>query len=404
MDKPLDLEHRLILLSARTHCDSLAARKLRATATAQLDWERICHIADEHGVRSLVFHTLKKQVKDLVPPHALEQLRSATHQYVFHSLFLVRHLGELVQLFEEHEIPVLAFKGPITASESYGDLARRGFGDLDLLIHPHHVQAATELLERQGFQAVHPLPDRLDGTYALPFQDPQGNANGYSRSVDGHTLHVDLHWDMTARYFSFPVEVDGLFARQRRIAINGTEVPTFSPEDTLLILCAHGSKHQWTQLRYVCDVSECIRSHPDLDWSEVLSRAEETDSVHILRLGLDLADSLLNAPVPEPVLEQLTTRRAETLYNLAQRKLTANNPSRASKLVITWLYHLLLMGRLRDGLRACLFRTTLSLRPTEEDKRFISLPSYLYPLYYLIRPLRIFWESLPSRQTKILKP
>ena len=72
------------------------------------------------------------------------------------------------------------------------------------------------------------------------------------------------------------------------------------PEDLLILLCVHGSKHAWEQLKWTCDVAELVRRRPTLDWSRILFQADEWGCRRIVLLGLGMANSFstLSCPVP----------------------------------------------------------------------------------------------------------
>ena len=69
----------------------------------------------------------------------------------------------------------------------------------------------------------------------------------------------------------------------------------------LLMLSFHGVKNQWALLKYACDITELIRASSKLAWDTVRERARAIRGEKVLRLGLHLAEELLNAPLPESI-------------------------------------------------------------------------------------------------------
>ncbi|MEO8342158.1 MAG: nucleotidyltransferase family protein, partial [Nitrospirota bacterium] len=61
-----------------------------------------------------------------------------------------------------------------------------------------------------------------------------------------------------------------------------------APEEFLIILCLHGSKHGWERLKWVADVAELLRSQW-INWKRVFSTAAERKCHRMLLLGLALA-------------------------------------------------------------------------------------------------------------------
>ncbi|MCA9471117.1 MAG: nucleotidyltransferase family protein [Nitrospira sp.] len=58
------------------------------------------------------------------------------------------------------------------------------------------------------------------------------------------------------------------------MSIYDTQVRSLRAEELLLILCVHGSKHVWEELKWVCDVTELIRAQ-QIGWMRLLQLAED---------------------------------------------------------------------------------------------------------------------------------
>src|SRR5581483_1714373 len=131
--------------------------------------------------------------------------------------------------------------------------------------------------------------------------------NVYPLVRDDGRVIVELHWRITMKYFSFPLATERLFERIGPVSFDGGTVNCLSPEDLLLILCVHGSKHSWRRLDWVCDISEIICRYQKIDFELVMKRARRLGVERMLFLGLFLATDLLEAPLPESVLQKLHT-------------------------------------------------------------------------------------------------
>jgi ATP-binding cassette subfamily C protein len=113
---------------------------------------------------------------------------------------------------------------------------------------------------------------------------------------------VELQWEIVPRYFSFSLNLEVLRERLQLVPLGGATVPTVSPEDLLLILCVHVSKHFWERLLWVCDVAEVVKAHRGMDWGRLMERAAALGSERMLLPGLSLAHNLLEADLPKKVL------------------------------------------------------------------------------------------------------
>jgi len=124
----------------------------------------------------------------------------------FLTLRLTAELIRLLQRFSSEEIAALVVKGPVLAVRAYGDPARRGYGDLDLLVRQRDIRRATELMMAAGYQAAVPLSaidaGKIPGQYLFSKPDSK--------------LLVELHNDLTLRYFPRPLPIEEFFARLKK--------------------------------------------------------------------------------------------------------------------------------------------------------------------------------------------
>jgi hypothetical protein len=197
---------------------------------------------------------------------------------------------------------------------------------------------------------------------------------------------IELHWRITERYFSFPLDPQGLWDRRVRVSLAGKEIWTFSPEDLLLVLCVHGTKHLWGRLLWICDVARMLCAYPSMNWPRLIAEARALGSERMLRLGLFLANELLGAPLPvevergtraDLVVASLTTRLRSWLFV---------DPEQQPGTLASIPFHLKARERWRDRMRYCL---RLALTTTAGDWALVRLPSPFFPLYYLLRPIRL---------------
>ena len=78
-------------------------------------------------------------------------------------------------------------------------------------------------------------------------------------------LVVELHWEMSGRYLSRPLDLAYLHGRLRTVSLLDSNVPSLSNEDQLLYLCIHGTRHMWSRLEWICCVAELIRYKKELE-------------------------------------------------------------------------------------------------------------------------------------------
>ena len=250
--KGLTPEADYLLACARSVVGSSSGNSGRTN----VDSDRLHHLALRHGVLGL-----------LPAPSAME-----FGQQVRQNFALVSELRKLWDAFQTAKVPVLPLKGPVLAVTLYGDVAARASSDIDLLIRPAHLQQAADVLCAAGYRLHSTLP-KTNRQSSLHLN--KENELCFLRPSDG--MCVDLHGSLLPHYFPQPVLANDLWRRSRIVSIAGCEIASLDDEDQLLYLCAHGTKHQWERLSWICDVAMLVQHRRGLEWDEVLRRASLTE-------------------------------------------------------------------------------------------------------------------------------
>jgi hypothetical protein len=377
-------EQELLLCCARTQFSDLYSHRVEGLVKNGLDWETVIELAETHKLTQLLYKNLGSHCPDFLPVERLQQLQKIYNAKVQYILFLTGELVSLVKEFNGREIPLLPYKGPVLASQIYGNLAFRPYVDLDILVPVEDITRAKNLLLERGYQITWP---------ELPLNPAQEKLHirtkyNYQFIHPDRQVTLELHWDVSPNYFSFPSDIGWLWQDLTTISLGGAELLAFPVEKLLLILCVHGGNHLWDRVGWICDISELISRYTALDWDIAFKDAAGFGVQRLLLIGLSLAGRLLDAPIPEDILKKITA-------DAEVRKLTQNMIDRFAS--FRWsgsgfldipLYHLRSRERIRDKLNYCLQMTT----PTVKDLSFMTLPDRLNFFYYLIRPVRLAVE------------
>ena len=290
LTEKLPTELQLLIVCSRTELDAAAAKKLRALTEAEPDWQRVLTGARYHGIMPLL-HRHLSGLSGSVPAFVSGELGSYARNNTVHNLLLAHALLGIVGKLKEQGIEAVPYKGPVLAGTVYGDVSLRSSKDLDVIVRPKDLGQAATILETLG--------------YALTHDDPTGHF--HSSFVHSKTgVMLELHRGVLRRsVFWTPLTVTDLWPRLSEVPFLGRSVLSFSPEDTLLLLCLHGSSHAWQGLTWICDVAEYLRAHPGLEWKTFLQTAEQARLLRMTLLGLRLAYDVLDAPLPERALQVL---------------------------------------------------------------------------------------------------
>jgi hypothetical protein len=247
-------------------------------------------------------------------------------------------------------------------------------------------------LQTSGYQA----PDNQVGAAGERHRAAQ---LGFDFLRADRLVRLEVHWALIQKWLSFRLPPEQLWSRFHSVQLGGQMVPVLAPPDNLVYLCAHGAKHQWERLIWICDLAELIRVETNLDWEAVIQRAEESHSLRSLFWGLRLAHELLEAPLPAGILQRaradasVETLVQGTLADFLEHPadLAPDRPRPKSDLV-----YLRGMDRFKDRCGYLFHLVKLYVQPSEKDRQFVRLPGALSFLYVVLRPVRVMCNALPS--------
>ena len=253
-------------------------------------------------------------------------------------------------------------------------------GDLDLLLPRSDFRKAKQLLISRGFRPRLDLSPSQEEAYL----DATGE---FVFDQDDPVTAIDLHTELLPRYFAFTMNPFTQPGEASALSFGGSTISTLAPEDTLLYLSAHGAKHRWELLGWICDLAELLRARTDMNWDRVLRTSRQLRADRMLNLGLVLAFDLLEAPVPAQVCGPARAdSQARTLAAQVARRLCLPEHSCLNG----WegfLFHVRVRDAFCDKVRYPLLAAAIP--PRLADRQTLALPHRLSFLYYLFRPIRL---------------
>jgi hypothetical protein len=294
--------------------------------------------AQRHGLLPLVYWNLHKVCP--VPKAALDQLRSYFRTNAVRNMMLTEELIEILKLLKTQNILAIPFKGPLLAAVAYRNLALREFFDLDLWVHQRDFAAAQTVLESRGY--------RLEVQAAWE--------SCFLRRDLKMAMEVDLHSGITPPDFPLGLDFEHLCERVRYVELSTRIVPSFSPEDLLIILCVQVAKDAWecrNRLLQLCDIRAVIDSQQTVDWRNLMREARSMGCQRMALLGLRLTAELLEASVPKEILQEAAAHRG--IETLCQRVRAALFGAAATGFPGSFISRHLAIDRARDRLRHALW-------------------------------------------------
>jgi hypothetical protein len=372
-------EKELLALCARTRVAPKASHEIQKLLGGPLDWDYLLDQAEENSVTPLLERQLQAAAPNSIPAAANERLKHASRANTVRCLFLTGELFKVLDLFRAHGIQGIPYKGPALAVQAYGDVALREFEDLDIIVRQRDLPKAHEAMLSLGYQ---PKFDWILSPGASAALVP----GEYNYRDEGRRVMVELHTERTLRHFPVVPDLDDFARRLVPVSLSGREISTFVVEDLLSVLCIHGAKDFWERFSWIADISELIQGRPEPDWDQVMSRAAGLRALRMLALGLLLANTILDAPLPPEVLRRVQQDRvAGEVASEVKQRLLSRESRRLHAAGLVRFRRRMLPGTLA-GWRYAL---RLAVVPAEEDWEMMRLPRALAPLYIALRPLRL---------------
>jgi hypothetical protein len=370
---------QLLAHCARMRMGPGIQKQIRDLAATPLDWDLFLTAASEHSVIPLVERQLRAVAPDVIPPVAMDRLKSAARASTVRCLVLSAELVKVLGAFRSDGIWAVPYKGPVLAVQAYGDVALREFGDLDIILPQAEMPRAHAIVLGLGYRAK--FPPVFDPRATVPLVPGE-----YNYIDEARRLLVELHTELTLRHFPVKPDLSGLAKRLVPIELAGQQIQTFSVEDSLPILCIHGSKDFWERLLWIADISELIQCYPGLNWDRVLQNTEALRAERMLYLGLALAEALWELPLPREVLDRVHQDSvAATLALEIQRRLLGRESSSLGA-GGRFRFRRLMLPNIFAGWG---YSMRLAFAPAEEDWQGVRLPRSLASLYFVLRPLRL---------------
>ncbi len=385
----------LLLCCSRTCLEAPVKEQIKALVKQDIDWSRLITIAEQHGVKPLLYQSLNQVCANAIPPNILNQLKKDFRTNAVRNLYLTRELLKLLKLFTSHDIPVLCIKGPALATLAYGDLSLRQFSDLDILIYEKDIIKSKDLILSQGFKMRFHVIELTEQEESA-FMESQNihkfvREGAYEMEYQGGKVVLEIHWEVIPNYFSFSLQADYLWANAQSVSLLGQKVSHLCVEDTLLLLCGHGTKDCWDKLNRVCDIAELLHNHPQLNWKKVRTEAKKRGGDRLLLHSLLLTHNLLGISLPEAIWHEINQDQTiSAIANQAQEWLFCSSAKRPKPLQ-QFLFILKTKEHLRDKLSYAL---SIATTPTLSDWALLPQSDLPPVYYYLLRSWRILRNTL----------
>ncbi len=271
-------------------------RLISQIITGDVDWNYLFKLAEMHGIIPLIAHNLAQNddLEKLVPDSFRESVKRIYNRTLYTNIILARELTNVLTVFSQHGINAIVLKGVTLAEQLYGNLGLRAVSDIDILVHPENISRAGHLLEEMGYQQF-----IQSQSWDHPFHEAP-----YCRQAQ-FPLVIELHRNLDDENLISFSQGD-IWQRAQPLEMQDGEIMVLSPEDNILFLSNHLTKHTTHLLMLLNDIAELLRKYSkNLDWEYIKRTSREWGLEVAVYNSLKWTHKLLGAPVPLSILDNL---------------------------------------------------------------------------------------------------
>ena len=242
------------------------------------------------------------------------------------------------------------------------------------------VTRAVRVLRDEGFTRMGGWPAHRDAWVLrrlgeLTFVSPAGD------------FIVEVHTRVGFVLDASSIPAEHLLARAVTVELMGRTAPAPSIDDTLLVLCAHASRHEWDRLEWVLSAGRVMRAMTPAQWRAFIEEAERWGCLRRGLVGARVASAVLGVPLPPEIAAAAARDRLGAA--IARATLRQLREGRGAG-VAADLRGLALLGLSEDTLWAAAEHVARRLfTPAVEDWASLDLGPGLTALYWPYRVGRL---------------
>jgi hypothetical protein len=280
--------------------------------------------------------------------------------------------GELATDLQREGVRCILLKGPAMARWLYDDELLRNYVDIDLLVSPADLGAATSFLTNAGFE--------------LSFREvtlPHGrrpHATTWFRARDG--ANIDLHDTLPGLGVPPEAAWAELAQTTETMVVGRAEIPVLTEPARALLVALHAAHHGIEDAQPLTDLGRALKRVPESIWRNAGALADRLDALSVFAVGLRLL------PEGRRLAATLELPDASTTE---QRLRAGSAPELA--LSFDWLVHaptfraraLLVSRKLAPPVGVMKARSKLARRGA------VGLATA-----YAVNPVRVTWRAVPA--------
>jgi len=353
----------------------------------ELDWEQFISISKQHRLVSSACIKLK-EFRTQIPEAPLMLMQKESKKQKLRMLHFSAEISRLNSTMENRQIPCLFIKGPVAAKQIFDDFTAKESRDIDVLVHENKIEECLHLLFREGYEIVYPY---------LNLNRPQKK---YFKKVNNQLalfhpqkkIQLEVHWRLFANKHLLPYRFEQLYAAKETLQIGGQSVYGLGKNHLFIYLCAHGAKHAWAKLYWLVEVFTLLKKTKDLE--PISNEAKKMGVERTIFQALKLIDLFFDSKPSSVHLSKQEDKKTKELISFSLMAIEATNQLNGGK--VNLKKEKTYRSKLSNNAQ---YQSAQKKLLSINDFTFLSIPAYLFFLYYPLRPF-LWIGRLVSNPTK----
>ena len=354
------------------------------------DWEKVYQLAGVHQIRPLLLRGVAGLQNADIPPTILQKLKADCFRISARSLANTNEMLRLLEIYKQHDILAVPYKGAYLANQYYGDFGLREFSDIDLFVKEEDIDRIKEVMVKEGYESQYNIQPNQEKMffyywceYNFDLSDKKGN----------RLYHVEPHFRSNHKICDLDLTVNNFKDDITEITFLGKNIFTLTNEAHLILTTTnHGLNEGWTSLKYIFDLYQILQKDGNtLDWVSLKTSFKKLDILPTFLVGYSMLNALFHIEISLSLKDLVEKKKIKQLTEQRLGKLTHYSKLGFDSQWNKFIFNIKCRTSLISQLKMIYFQ---SAAPGKAELDIISLPSWLSFLYLFIRPVRIFKDRV----------
>ena len=320
----LSKEEKLIFSCATLNADK---DNIKESSRLDLNWKDISNRVASYKLGPLLYRQLHDS--EGIPQSVKQALREDTALVFAKNILLLQELESLIEKFRQGGIEIIILKGAALAYEVYGDIALRGFDDIDILIKRKDRDKIFSILRKCGYSISQ--KERLD--FSLKYRSQVLFAKDSK-------FFIDLHWNLMdlERYNKVTnIDLDRIWNNKQPLDIKGISSYQLSLNDTIIYQCLHlAIQHAFKGLLMCVDINELISKYKGkINWDSLIEDVAYYRVKKPVFYAFLFTKRMFNSDIPQWVLDRLKPKMSSLEEKIIFKKLKSANMDKNIEYILT---------------------------------------------------------------------